>query len=154
MSENITTFLGEETSQCPPDNPRVGQVIMIDGVVLEEVGHYDLKTNSILGLCQEHSGNVKTTVDTLQDAQNVVEVIRDGKCHYGKDGTVVGIAPVTDESHYYVVPLVLSPSCKADKGDELAKWLSTLLDSSKESPNGEKQHGPICTITMDGEAAF
>jgi hypothetical protein len=30
-------------------------------------------------------------------------------------------------------------------------WIQTLLDAWKDSPNGEKQHGPIWSVASDGD---
>ena len=67
---------------------------------------------------------------------------------------MVGIAPVTGEEHYYVVPLVLSASCKTETGGDLAKWLDTFITAYRESPDGEELHGPIVAIATDGESSF
>jgi hypothetical protein len=78
----------------------------------------------------------------------------DKTCHHGKDGTVVAIAPIADSEHYTPIPLVLSPSCKTEKGAELAKWLETVFYTWKEHSNGANIRGPIWTLASDGEASF
>ena len=48
---NLTPFLSTQL----PSNPRLGQVVVIDRVALEEVICFDLGQNCLLGLCCEPS---------------------------------------------------------------------------------------------------
>ncbi|KAF8150027.1 hypothetical protein B0H34DRAFT_785259 [Crassisporium funariophilum] len=154
MDANIDTFLGEN-GRKPPQNLGVGQAILMDGVALEEVGRYDQKRNCILGFCREHSGGVQETqVDEVQDVEKMANLLESKKWHHGKDGTVVGIAPITAEDHYFVSPLILSPSCKVEGGKNAESWLSRLLHWYKISPNGQHRHGQIHTVSTDGESSF
>lgn len=68
--------------------------------------------------------------------------------------TVLGIAPVTGHDNYHVTPLVLSASCKCEKGEQLAHWMEKFIQTYREYPDGEKCHGPICTVCTDGESSF
>ena len=77
-----------------------------------------------------------------------------GKDATGKDVTVLGIAPVTGHDNYHVTPLVLSASCKCEKGEQLAHWMENFIQTYREHPDGEKRHGPICTVCTDGESSF
>ena len=154
MKSNISSFLGVK-ERPPPKSKMVGQVVVVDGVALEELARFDLKRNNVIGLCREHSDQVKKSVDTIADIQTIGTALHNDKItHYGKDGTVVGIAPVTGDEHYYVVPLVLSASCKTEIGEDLAKWLDTFITAYCESPDGEERHGPIVAIATDGESSF
>ncbi len=151
---NISGFLGKG-GRRPMKNPLIGQVLMMDGVALEESCRFDLKRNCILGLCREHSADIKLTVDKFEDVEGVADsLFRDRTVHHGKDGTVVGIAPVTDREEYYVVPLILSASCKTEKGTDMARWIPKFLEAYRNHPDGEKRHGPIHTIATDGESSF
>jgi len=140
---NFTSFLG---AQLPPSDPRLGQVIMIDGVALEEVIHFDLGQNCLLGLCCEHSQDIKKMVDIVGDIEHVKYALDDGECYQGKDGTVLAIAPITDTKDYYPVPLVLLPSCKTETGDQLAEWVGSFINAYREHIEGEARHGPIFTL--------
>ena len=147
---NIQAFLGPK----PP--PKIKkQVVVIDGVALEEIGRLDLKQNSIIGLCREHSGAIKKTVDSLADIESAVAAVHNAQTtHYGKDGTVFGICPVTDEENYYVVPLVLSSSCKTETGDQLAEWIEEFLERYHSHVLGQLKHGAIIVVATDGESSF
>ena len=151
FTPNITSFLG---NRLPPSDPRLGQVIMIDGVALEEVIHFDLGQNCLLGLCREHSQDIKKIIDTVGDIDNVKHMLDSGKCHRGKDGTVLAIAPITDSKDYYPVPLVVSPSCKTETGDQLVEWVGSFINAYREHPDGEPRHGPIHILATDGESSF
>jgi hypothetical protein len=74
--------------------------------------------------------------------------------HHGKDGTVVGIAPITGRTNYFVSPVVLSPSCKTEKGVDLAQWIPNFISAYQQHPDGEARHGPIYTLATDGESSF
>ena len=88
FNPNITAFLGKDVGHQPPGDPRLGQVIMIDGVALEEVIRFDLGQNCLLGLCREHS-QIKKTVDNVGNIEAVKRAISNGECHHRKDGTSV-----------------------------------------------------------------
>jgi len=131
-----------------------GQVLILDGAAIEELGHWEALQNLILELCREHSGNLKLVVTSIEDINAIEKALKDGSCHLGKDGTVVAIAPIADDKHYYAVPIILSASCKQETGQELFKWIEKLLDVYKNHPHGEKVHGPIRTVASDGESSF
>lgn len=155
ISANITSFLGPTTGRKAPSNPKVGQVLMIDGVALEEVGRYDLKRNGVLGLCREHSGGLKLEVDTLNDLGCIKSALHEEHtCHFGKDGTFVGIAPITGSDNDFVSPIVLSGSCKSEKGTDMAPWVTKIIETYAKHPDGEQRHGPIQCIATDGESCF
>ena len=152
---NIHAFLGTETGRKPPPNIHVGQILMMDGVALEEICRFDLERNCVIGLCREHSGDTKTTIDEVGDVHKIhCDLYRKKTIHHGKDGTVVGIAPITGRSNYFVSPLVLSPSCKTEKGVDLAWWIPNFLSAYQQHPDGEARHGQINTLATDGESSF
>jgi hypothetical protein len=153
LTSNFTAFLGDKGRQ-PPENKDIGQVLMIDGIALEEVCRFDQEQNRIVGLCREHSAKIKTTCDTIEDIDRISNGLNSKTLHHGKDGTVVGIAPVTGNENYYVLPLVLSGSCKADSGKELAKWVNRFTELYDNSPDGRIRHGPISALATDGESSF
>lgn len=77
-----------------------------------------------------------------------------GKCHLGKDGTVLAIAPLTDNEHYTPIPLILSPSCKRETGAVLKEWLKLVIEVWYSHPFGEALYGPIRALASDGESSF
>lgn len=154
FNANIESFLGKN-GRKPAQNPTIGQILMIDGVALEEVCRYDHQRGVILGFCHEHtSAAPNLEVHTFNDIHKISESLHEKRCHHGKDGTVIALASITGDENYFPVPLVLSPSCKAETGDQLSIWIASFLDVYWVHPSGEKLHGPIRTLATDGEATF
>lgn len=154
FNANIESFLGKN-GRKPAQNPTIGQILMIDGVALEEVCQYDHQRGVILGFCREHtSAAPNLEVHTFNDIHKISESLHEKRCHHGKDGTVIALASITGDENYFPVPLVLSPSCKAETGDQLSIWIASFLDVYWVHPSGEKLHGPIRTLATDGEATF
>lgn len=135
-------------------------VLMVDGIAIEERCRYSSERNSIIGLCREHSQTVSTLVtgfDVIQEAEAALHQPRpDGttRCHYGKDGTVVAVAPYARKDHYAPVPFVVSASCKSETGDQLVDWMRQTLEAWHTHPSGERLHGPIGALASDGESSF
>ncbi|KAF8151692.1 hypothetical protein B0H34DRAFT_618278, partial [Crassisporium funariophilum] len=153
INSNISALLGEK-GRKPPKNPKCGQVVMIDGVAIEQGIRFDSSRISALGLCREHSAAVKVTVHEVGDLHNIAKALDEKVCHYGKDGTVLGIAPITDKENYHVVPLVVSPLCKTEKGDKLMKWVKEFLKNWHSNPSGAAIHGEVNVLATDGESSF
>lgn len=159
ISDNITMFFGSSGKLEPKSVSltqfRPGHILMIDGIALNEVCHYDADRNRILGLCREHSHTVNTHVLSLDTVHAVEKAVHETKtCCYGKDGTVLAIGPYADAEHYTPVPIIVSPSCKKETAQQLARWIKIVLDEWKANPDGEAKHGPIWTIGSDGESSF
>jgi hypothetical protein len=157
ISQNLKTILGEGGRRAP-DNPLIGQTLMIDGVALEEACRYDHQRGCILGICREHVHLAPKGL-YVQDYKHIVDLsnaLYDDPpvCHHGKDGTVLALAPVTGKENYYPSPLILSPSCKKETGDQLYDWITHFLNIYRDHPDGEKKHGPIFTLATDGESSF
>jgi hypothetical protein len=75
-------------------------------------------------------------------------------CHFGKDATILGLAPISSMENYHVTPLVLSSLCKTERGDALAEWIRKFIEAYQNHPYGERVHGPIHTLATDGESSF
>lgn len=153
INSNITALLGEN-GRKPPQNRLCGQVVMIDGVAIEQAARFDFNRKSALGLCREHSNSIKKYIDDIQDLRNIAKALDNGVCHYGKDGTILGIAPVTDKENYHVVPIVVSPSCKSEKGEDIETWVKIFLRNWRTNPVGAALHGEVTTLATDGESSF
>ena len=137
FSDNISAFLGEK-GRHPQNTPKIGVNVIIDGAAIEQVIRFDFKRRCLIGICREHSEDIKKVIDDIEDIKNVADAIEKDKiCHYGKDATLLGIAPVTGKENYHVTPLVLSASCKTEKGDQLAKWVDNFIQVYRDHPDGE-----------------
>jgi len=88
FNSNISSLLGER-GRKPQNNPAVGMNVLIDGAAIEQVIRFDLQRVCLLGICREHSGDIKKVVDSVEDIENVANAIhKDKTCHCGKDATV------------------------------------------------------------------
>jgi hypothetical protein len=69
----MSTFLNPAIKPTPPLVSGVipGNVVMFDGVALEEKCWYCPKRNQIMGLCWEHFAWVKTEVSNLQEIEDI-----------------------------------------------------------------------------------
>ena len=155
---NITAFCGTTGKAAPalvPGSiPRAGNILMIDGVAINEVCRYAADRNKILGLCREHSHLVNTQANSFESIQAVEKAIDDGTCHYGKDATVIVIGPYARAVYYTPVPIGVTPSCKQETADQLAKTIKLVLDIWRAHLDGAEKHGPIWTVGSDGESSF
>lgn len=157
IDQNISSFLGNR-GRFPPSLKDLlrGQCIMIDGLSLEEMCRFDPVRGIIVGICREHYNKAPNTIiNSVDDIDKIANALYNNQvCHHGKDGTVLAIAPVTGLDNYFPVPLILSPSCKAEKGEQLAEWVSLFIECYRMHPDGEKRHGPITVLATDGESSF
>ncbi len=145
----------------PSRRPTVaGLILMIDGVALEERCRYSSERNQIIGLCREHSASVPTLVtglDVIKQVEAALHGLPDSpgpKCCYGKDGTVAAIAPYARTDHYTPVPILLSPSCKSETGEELVESVRVVSNTWHIHPYGEQIHGSLWSLGSDGESSF
>ncbi|KAF8868848.1 hypothetical protein CPB85DRAFT_1447627 [Mucidula mucida] len=95
-------------------------------------------------------------IEDLEKIADALERQRDDPhaCHRGKDGTVLAIATVSDSEQYTPIPLILSPSCKAETGKQLAAWLRTFIDVWREHAIRRSAICPIRALASDGESSF
>lgn len=131
---------------------------MTDGAALNTTCRYCPTCDSILGLCREHSHRINTVVDSLESVEAVRAALTsdddETKVCFGSDGTVLAIASYAREDHYTPIPLILSPSCKREKGKALAQWWHIFFDTYAGHPMGAALHGPIWAIATDGDATY
>ena len=66
--------------------------------------------NTIHGICLEHGGNLKTVFDDIDDLNNVISAISDGRCHVAKEALVFVLVKLDDADHVYsTFPLLAIP---------------------------------------------
>ena len=159
--QNMSTFLNPAIKPPPPlvNGVIPGNVVMFDGVALEEKCRYCPERNQIMGLCREHSARVKTEVNDLQGIEDIRTALfsfetDDKKVCFGRDATVVAIAPYARTEYYKAVPLVVSPSDKIEKWECLVEWIQNFVKNYKDHPFGEKITGKIYALASDGDATF
>lgn len=148
---NITTMLG---NRPPPAIRAIGQALMIDGLALEEVPRYDRKRNTVVGLCNEHSSCEKKQLDTKEDLERLREGLANNKWHYGKEGIVFALAPITDRENYWPSPVLIVCSCGTGRGPAMAALISRWIGIYNTHPNGRLLHGDVVGVFTDGESSF
>jgi hypothetical protein len=161
VGQNISAFLNP-TIKPPPtpvDNLLPGNILGLDGISIEKKCRYCPKRGMVLGLCREHSQNMdqhvgadSTIIGKLWDALESSDA--DSKVCWGTEATVVVVAPYGKTENYSPTPLVLSPTDKSEKAEDLCKWIQTVIDTWNTHPNGAKLHGPLWSIASDGDATF
>ncbi|KAI1795787.1 hypothetical protein LXA43DRAFT_1090426 [Ganoderma leucocontextum] len=150
-----------------PHHLVAGNILAIDGVAIEEKCRFLAETNNIIGLCREHSGSINTQVTSFEAVQAIEAALHpdaespsgsatphSDRCCYGKDATVAVVMPYARTDHYTPVPLLVSASCKSEKGSDMVEWIRLLLDTWKKHPSGEQTHGPFWALASDGESSF
>lgn len=113
-----------------------------------------------MGLCREHAHNVDTQIQNLESIENIRSALfkpptDDAKICFGSDATVVAIGSYARHDHYTPTPLIISPSDKTEKGDQLSKWIrGTVINTWKVHEYGEKLNGEIWALASDGGSSF
>ncbi|KAG6819279.1 hypothetical protein H0H93_013480 [Arthromyces matolae] len=128
--------------------------LMVDDVALDERVRWESNRDVVLGYCREHSDKF----DLKPKDQYSMEVLKnariEGDLHHAKEATIVAIAPVANMLHYYPIPLILSGTCKAETGQQLANWISQFVEFYHNHEQGEQLHGPIFSFASDGASSF
>ncbi|KAF8325088.1 uncharacterized protein EI90DRAFT_3238888 [Cantharellus anzutake] len=112
---------------APSNNQVVGLVCMIDEIKVEEVLDWCLHTNSVIGLCREHSGCNAHAINNIDDL------------HFGMEATVAAIGALTGNHRQYIA----RPFLITDKhADLLHLACSACNQMHKETKgNGESRRG-------------
>ncbi|KAK7013539.1 hypothetical protein R3P38DRAFT_3206912 [Favolaschia claudopus] len=76
-------------------------VIMMDEVALEEHLDYFPMQNKVGGLCQKHSGTIPLELKAYTSVLAIVDKLRDGTVHFGKEMAVVARESVEDMEKIY-----------------------------------------------------
>ena len=151
-STNISTFFNQKER---PLSTLAGHSLLIDGVALEEKCRYVRSSDSVIGLCREHAGGLDLCVQTAQSILAIEEAVHSEKprAHYSSEATVAAIAPFRS-SNYSAIPIVLSGSCKAETGEDMAKWVVDIIRAWNDNPDGAAARGPIWSLATDGESTM
>ncbi|KIJ38669.1 hypothetical protein M422DRAFT_142016, partial [Sphaerobolus stellatus SS14] len=146
IQQNIAAFWGDK-----PPRGKCGHSVLIDEINLEERGQYLPGADSILGLCREHCSAVDSRVLSIEAVEEVSEVLKQGKCHLGKEATVCAIGAFGYDD-YEAYPVIISPMCKTEVAEGSVEWLSLVILIWKDSPNAQAKNGPIWSFASDGDA--
>ncbi|KIJ36856.1 hypothetical protein M422DRAFT_140618, partial [Sphaerobolus stellatus SS14] len=122
-----------------------GHSLLMDEINLKECGRYLPSSNSIAGLCREHSHTVNEQVTSINAA------IQQGLCHLVKKATVCAIGPFARDK-YHISPILISPTCKMETAEGCKVWILMILDQWAKHADGEAKCGPIWSVAIDGNA--
>lgn len=161
ISKNISAFLSPNVKPPPPTAQTSlipGNILMFDDIALEMWCWYCSRQNHIVGLCWEHVHRVNTEVNSLETIENVCTALFDAntdteKVCFGVNATVVAIAPYAWDDYYLPVPIVVSPSDKTEKGNNLAQWVKVVLETYRNHKHSH-EHGPVWALGSNGDSAF
>ncbi|KAJ7192450.1 hypothetical protein GGX14DRAFT_380137 [Mycena pura] len=123
-----------------------GVVFMMDEVAIEEHLDYFPLENKVGGLCQKHSGTTPLTLQTYKSALNIVDKLRAGEVHFGKEMAVVAVR-FGDEKNIY--PILAYPTCKGETVEDMMALYTFLMDAWEEL--GEEIFGEIRNFATDGD---
>jgi hypothetical protein len=148
LSHNISEIFGK--SRIPL--PLCGHSILIDEIATEERPVFIKWLNSVGGFCCEHTKGLNLHITNVSGLRTLADALFGPKptIHFAKEATVAGIAAFRSE-HYEVMPIFAAGTCKKEKAPECVELIQALLDAWKESPDGEKRHGPIWSVASDGD---
>ncbi|KAF8330036.1 uncharacterized protein EI90DRAFT_2996770 [Cantharellus anzutake] len=129
----------------------MGLVCMFDEIKVEEGLDWCPRTNSIIGLCREHSGPEGHIFTNLDDAQVICEDLREKKVHLGTEATVGAIGALTETHRGYIArPFLISATCKRETADQHAELLSVAWRACAQKDKTLK--GQVYCLASDGES--
>ena len=131
----------------------VGHTLSFDEISIEARSCYINETDEITGLCREHVHKLESVEmgSELKVVHDAAQAVRDGVVHMGKEATV-GAISAHRRLEYDAKPILVSPTCKKASWKDAVRIIATVLYSWKVSPDGEQKHGPICSVSTDGDA--
>ncbi|KAJ6603348.1 hypothetical protein DFH09DRAFT_1019322 [Mycena vulgaris] len=155
ISDNITAMFGNQVQDTDTSLPeRCGHTMSFDELATERRVDYLPETDKMAGFCLEHlpsSGLVTTKVGAdIQTVEAAVAAVREGKVHIAHE-TCVGAISHLSETNYGAKPVFLGPTCKKGTWLESMRTMQTVLEAWKRSPDGERKHGPMLSISTDGD---
>ncbi|KAJ3539797.1 hypothetical protein NMY22_g4564 [Coprinellus aureogranulatus] len=138
---------------------RPGVCFMWDGAALETRCTYHYATDEAIGFCREHKGRINTLVDSVEAVEAMRKALLDPespqkKVCFATEATVVAWGSY-HPTHYNCVPIVASPSCKTETGEELREWFrDVVIKTWKANPLGAATHGEIWSMASDSDAVY
>ena len=148
LFHNITEVFGK--SHIPL--PLCGHSLLIDEIAAEERPVFIKWLNCVGGLCREHTKGMDLRMTSVPGLRTLAEALFGSTptVHFAKEATVAGIAAFRTD-HYEVKPIFAAGTCKKEKAPACVELIQALLDAWKDSPDGEKRHGPIWSVASDGD---
>ncbi|KAJ7616258.1 hypothetical protein B0H17DRAFT_901688, partial [Mycena rosella] len=123
-----------------------GIVVMMDEVAIEESATYFPSHNKVGGLCQKHSGTLPLTLQTYKSALTIVDALREGTVHFGKEMTLVAVK-FSNEPNIY--PILAAPTCKHETAADMVDLYEKIMSGWEEI--AEEICGTIWNFSTDGD---
>ncbi|KAJ7592440.1 hypothetical protein C8J56DRAFT_1161638 [Mycena floridula] len=127
-------------------------ILMLDEIATEKRLRWDSKTNKFLGICREHGMLVNLEYESEADLDIVVEKLESEDIHYASEATVAAMGILSANKRVYSArPMMISGTCKREKGPEHAVLLSMLIVALNQKMAAEKFNHRIVSIASDEE---
>ncbi|KAF8983046.1 hypothetical protein BDQ17DRAFT_1261758, partial [Cyathus striatus] len=110
------------------------------------------KTDDIAGLCHEHVSYLKSMKMglSIEMAQAVAEAIQAKHVHVAQEILVIALGR-NDQVDYDAKPILILIMCKQGNFLDAALIIEKVRQAYRMLPCREAQHGPILSISSDGE---
>ncbi|EIW82636.1 hypothetical protein CONPUDRAFT_42793, partial [Coniophora puteana RWD-64-598 SS2] len=130
-----------------------GNSLMIDGLHIAQRPRWHKNTNTIIGLCREHTKGLDLGMNNMDAVLEIARAVQDDPqtCHYGREATIAVIGPF-QRDNYHPFPVLVSPTCKAEKSDEFSAIISMIIAQWDEF--GKPFNGPLWCVCTDGDTTF
>jgi hypothetical protein len=147
LSHKISEIFGKSRISLP----LCGHSLLIDEIATEERPVFVKWLNSVGGFCREHTKGLDLRITSISGLRILANTVFGPKptIHFAKQATVAGIAAFRSD-HYKVMPIFAAGTCKKEKASDCVELIQSSLDAWRESPDGEKRHGPIWSVASDG----
>ncbi|KAF9020763.1 hypothetical protein BDZ89DRAFT_1202201, partial [Hymenopellis radicata] len=104
------------------------------------------------GLCREHAPNHDVSLKDIETVRKLARAVHlDKTCHYGSEATVFFLGALREEN-YAAIPLIVSPSCKAEKGPQLAATITLIMNLYE--IYAKPYLGPLFMTSTDGDGVY
>ncbi|KAK7034836.1 hypothetical protein R3P38DRAFT_2518785 [Favolaschia claudopus] len=156
VSENITTLFGShpdragESDVLPPE--KCGHTLSLDELAADPRIDYMPETDEMGGLCLEHLSELETVKvgKDLRAVEAAVAAVKAGKVHIAHEVCVGAISHLYG-TNYGAKPVYMGPTCKKGPWQDGVRLIEVIIAAWKRSPDGEVKHGPIMSISTDGD---
>ncbi|KZW01881.1 hypothetical protein EXIGLDRAFT_590650, partial [Exidia glandulosa HHB12029] len=109
------------------------------------------KTNSILGTCREHSGDLTLRFESINEVQLLCDALETGTTHLASEVTVAALGALSKGSRDSSArPILISGTCKRESGEQHATVIQTVLNACQRKT--DKMHGYVMSAASDGES--
>ncbi|KAF8327198.1 uncharacterized protein EI90DRAFT_2928786 [Cantharellus anzutake] len=150
--DELTSNIASAYSIDAPSGSRVtGLICMVDEIKVEETLDWCSRTNSVIGLCREHSQPMAHVFNNIDDAHLIFDDLANKKVHFGTEATVAAIGALTRKHREYIArPFLISATCKGEDASKHAELLHVALRACSRKMDTTK--GRVYCIASDGES--